>query len=254
MQVNGSFHAAYRNLEGRMKTFAEADGDVFVPNPEPEGPVDHVFICMEPSVGRWARSAEEAESRFDAGSRNFLSSIEDFILHFCIRRYLCESTQRYHITDFSKGAMLVERAGLARSQRYDRWYSLLQEEIDLVATSDATIVAVGNVVFRHLKRQGFQRPFTQIMHYSGQAGRARRAAIEGHEDGFEAFRGSVTIKDVATTAETVLRETHVPTEMCEETLSRLSKNQLSISRLQLIFCYKLAFESIRARDQSEGPG
>jgi hypothetical protein len=246
MRVDGSFHAAYRDLEGRMKALAEADGDVFLPNPEPEGPVDYVFICMEPSLGRWARSAEEAESKVDAGFRNFLFSIEDFILHFCIRHYLCESTQRYHITDFSKGSMLVERAGLARIQRYDRWYALLQEEIDLVAVSDAAIVAVGKVVFQRLKRRGFQRPFTQIIHYSGQAGRARSAAIVGHEDGFEAFRGSVSIKDVAATAEAVLRETRVPTEMCNETLSRLSKSQLSTSGQQLIFSYKLALESIRA--------
>ncbi len=246
MRVDGNFRAAYRHLEGRMKALAEADGDVFLQNPEPEGPAEYVFICMEPSLGRWARSAEEAKSKVDAGFRNFLSSMEDFILHFCIRRYLCESTQRYHITDFSKGAMLVKRAGLARIQRYDRWYAVLQEEINLVATSDAAIVAVGNVVFQHLMRRGFQRPFTQIIHYSGQAGRARSREIVGHEDGFEAFRGCVSIKDVVATAEAVLRETHVPTEMCDETLSRLSKSQLTTSRQQLIFSYKLAFESIRA--------
>ena len=118
--------------------------------------------------------------------------------------------------------------------------------INLVATSDAAIVAVGNVVFQHLKRRGFQRPFTQVIHYSGLAGGARSAAITGHEGGFEAFRGSVSTKDVAATAEAVLREAHTPTEMCNETLSRLSKSQLSTSRQQLIFSYKLAFESIRA--------
>jgi len=229
-----------------MKALAEDDGDVFLPNPEPEGPVDYVFICMEPSLGRWARSAEEAETKVDAGFRNFVFSTEDFILHFCIRRYLCESIQRYHITDFSKGSMLVERAGLARIQRYDRWYALLREEIDRVTISDAAIVAVGNEVFKHLKQRGFQRPFTQIIHYSPRAARARSAAIVGHEDAFEAFRDSVSIKDVAATAEAVLRETDVPTEMCDETLSRLSMSQLSTSRQKLIFSYKLKFESIRA--------
>ncbi len=154
MRADGSFHAAYKDLEGRTKKLVYDDGDIYVPNTEPVGPVDHVFICMEPSLGWFARSAEEARSKVDAGFRNFLFPTEDFILHFCIRRYLCESTQRYHITDFCKGAMLVERAGLARIQRYNRWYPLLSEEIDLVATSDATIVAVGKVVAQHLKRQG----------------------------------------------------------------------------------------------------
>lgn len=111
MRVDGSFQAAYRNLEGRMKGLAEADGHIFLPNPEPEGPVDYVLICMEPSLGRWARSPEEAKSKVDAGFRNFLFSTEVSILHFCIRHYLCKPTQRYHITDFSKGAMLVKGAG-----------------------------------------------------------------------------------------------------------------------------------------------
>ena len=228
-----------------MKALAEAEGDIFLPNPEPEAPVDYIFICMEPSLGRWARSAEEAKSKVDAGFRNFLSSLEDFILHFCIRRYLCEPAQRYHITDFSKGAMLVERAGIARTQRYDRWYVLLQEEMELVATSTAAVVAVGNVVFQHLKRRGFHRRLTKVIHYSGRAVRARNAATVGHEDRFRAFRGSVSIKDVVATANVVLRETHVPAKMCAETLSRLSNSQLSTSRQQLIFTYKLAFELIR---------
>ena len=98
-----------------MKVRAETDGDVFLPNPEPLGPVEYVFVCMEPSLGRWARSADEARAKVEAGFQNFISSIEDFILHFCMQQYLCEPTQRYHITDLSKGAMLVERAGVART-------------------------------------------------------------------------------------------------------------------------------------------
>src|SRR5205823_5284840 len=108
----------------RMKALADADGDVFLPVAEPEGPAHYVLIAMEPSLGWWARSADEARSKVEAGYRNFLFSIEDFILHFCVRRYLCGAAERYHITDLSKGAMLVERASLARSERYDRWFGL----------------------------------------------------------------------------------------------------------------------------------
>jgi hypothetical protein len=77
--------------------------------------------------------------------------------------------------------MLVDRAGLARVERHDRRYGLLQEEIDLVATPNAGIVAVGNVVARHLERRRFARPFTRVVHYSSQAGRARSEGIVGHE-------------------------------------------------------------------------
>ena len=240
-----SFRVAYRALEERMKALAEADGDVFLPNPEPEGPVDYVLICMEPSLGRWARSADQARIKVEAGFRNFLFSIEDFIFHFCIRRYLCGPAQRYHITDLSKGAMLVDRADLARVQRYDRWYALLQDEIDLVATSDAAIIAVGNVVSQHLERRGFRRPFAQIIHYSGLAGRGERGIV-GHEDGFQAFRNSVPMEDVSAMAEAVLRAASVPADIRDETLARLARSQLSTSRQQLVFSYKLAFESIRS--------
>src|SRR5262245_65519828 len=110
MHLDEGFRTAYRDLEERMRARAVADGDIFLPNPEPEGPVHYVLICMEPSLGRWARSADEARSKVNAGFRNFVSSIEDFILHFSIRRSLCRPERRWHITDLSKGAMLWGRA------------------------------------------------------------------------------------------------------------------------------------------------
>jgi len=203
MSIEG-FRAAYRELEARMKALAEVDGDVFLPNPEPVRPVEYVFVCMEPSLGRWARSADEARSKVEAGFKNFNSSLEDFILHFCIQQYLCEPTQRYHMTDLSKGAMLVERAGVARNQRYGRWYGLLVQELDLVAKPGAGIFAVGKAVAQHLKRRPFPRPLTQIIHYSGLATRARAAGIVGHEDDFEEFRSSVSLERVLATAADVL--------------------------------------------------
>jgi hypothetical protein len=246
MRINEGFRAAYRELEARMKVLAEAEGDVFLPNPEPVGPVEYVFVCMEPSLGRWARSADEAKLKVEAGFRNFLSSIEDFILHFCIRQYLCAPTQRYHITDLSKGAMLVARAGVARTQRYDRWYGLLVAELDLVATSGAGIFAVGNAVAQHLERCAFPRPFTKVIHYSGLAARARAAGIVGYEDQFEEFKSVVSLKRVLATAADVLMASSVPASFRDETLARLAKSQLSASRQQLIFNYKLAFEAMGA--------
>jgi hypothetical protein len=223
-----------------MRALAEDDRDVFLPNPEPPGPVDHVFICMEPSLGSWARSPEEARAKVEAGFRNFVLSIEDFILHFSIRQYLCRPGQRYYITDLSKGAMLVTRAGVARTQRYDRWYPLLLEELDLVAASGAHVFAVGGRVAEYLSGRFF-RPFTKVIHYSGLARAARAAGIVGHEASFAQFRGSVSLDRVLATAEEVLKES-VPATFQEETLNRLAPRQLSESDLQLIFNYKLSFE------------
>jgi hypothetical protein len=244
------FRASYEDLEARMKTQA---GDAFLPNPEPSGPVEYVFICMEPSLGRWARSPSEAKARVEVGFRNFVSSVEEFILHFCIRQYLCEPAERYHITDLSKGAMLVERASIDRSARYDSWYGLLGEELDLVAKPGAGIFAVGNAVAKYLTRPEFHRPFTRVIHYSGQAGRARAAAIAGHQDDFEKFRNSVSPQLLLATAKDVLNMS-VPANLRDETLARLARiarSELSLSRQQLIFNYKLAFEGHK-RDVATG--
>lgn len=247
MRIDASFHAAYQALEIRMKALANADGDVFLPNPEPLCPVHYVFVCMEPSLGRWAHSPERARSRVEEGFRNFLPSDEVALLHFCIRRYLCRSAERYHITDFSKGAMLVQRASPDREKRYERWYSLLEEEIDLVASPEACVIAVGSAVSQQLKRRAFRRPFTSIIHYSGQAGLARKRSIVGRGAGFGAFRNSVSRDDVVATARDVLACARVPAMIVEETLSKLKRFQLTSSRQQLMFSYKEAFESLRSR-------
>lgn len=249
MGIDTGLRAAYLELEARMKVLAEADGDVFLPNPEPIGPVEYVFVCMEPSLGRWARSPDDARAKVKAGFRNFIDSIETSILHFCIREYLCEPTQRYHITDLSKGAMLVKRAGVARTQRYDRWYDLLLEELDLVTTPGAEIVAVGNKVSQHLARNAFPRPFTKVIHYSSQAVRARATGIAGHEAIFEEFKSSLSLDRVLATVEDAFRSSGVPKSFWERTLAGLAKRQLSESMLQLIFNYKLAFGAMRSSSQ-----
>ena len=238
--ANG-FRASYRKLEARMQAQADADQSVFLPNPEPQGPVDHVFICMEPSLGRWARSPEEAKARVAAGFRNFISDIDTLILHFCISEYLCEPGERYYITDLSKGAMLVKHAGAERTVRYDRWYALLIEELNLVTKQGAGIFALGHPVARHLARRGFPWPFTRLIHYSGLAAPARAAGIIGHEEEFGRFRGSVALERVLATARQAL-DGFVPAHLLEESLAQAARTQLSQSRQQLMFIYKRAFE------------
>jgi hypothetical protein len=241
------FLAKYRALEARMKHLAEADGRVFVPNPEPVGPVEYVVICMEPSFGRWARSLEDGRTKVEAGFRNFIASIETSILRFCIQQYLGVPPQRYHITDLSKGAMPVAHASVARTERYDRWYGLLKEELDLVTLPHTRIVRVGTVVTEYLRRRPFPRPWplTSVIHYSPLAAQARTAGIVGHEEQFAAFRGSVSLTHVRATTEAVLTAFAIPARFRGETLAQLEKGELSESQQQLIFNYKLAFEAMK---------
>lgn len=117
--------------------------------------------------------------RVASGFRSFLSDIEPMLLHFSVRRFLCEKGQHYHITDFSKGAMLVKQAGAARADRYERWYGLLKEEIDLIAAPGARVIAVGNAVAEHLNQRAFPREVTAVIHYSPLASRARTARLTG---------------------------------------------------------------------------
>lgn len=244
MQSSEKFHIAYQQLEDRMRTLATADGNVFLPNPEPDGTVHYILICMEPSLGRWACSEDEAKWKVEAGFRNFLYSVEDFILHFCARRYLCASGERYHITDLSKGAMLVGHADVSRYERYNRWYPLLEDEISLVATPTTCVVAIGKVVSEYLVRKQFVKPFTGVIHYSSLAGRARNEGLVGHEEYFLAFKDTVSLEDLIITAKSVLEESHVPDRFRDEAMLRLSRSQLTASRKKLIFNYKVSFESM----------
>jgi hypothetical protein len=244
-----TFERAYRNLEKQMGLLAKTDKAAFLPNPEPEGPVNYVVICMEPSLGRWASSVKQAKSRVKEGFRNFLPSDETSILHFCIRHYLCRPGERYHITDLSKGAMSVAEAKNGREKRYKKWFELLKKEIDLVATPNARIFAVGNKVSQFLgKQQEFRRPVTEVIHYSGQAGNARNKGIMRKDEKFQAFKNSISHDDLVATAKDVLATAGVPIKIQEETLSRLKNFKLTDSRRKLIFTYKEKFELIRLGD------
>ena len=81
------------------------------------------------------------------------------------------------------------------------------------------------------------------MHYSGQAASARIAGIKGHEDSFNAFKDSVSSNDLIEMAENYLKSFGVPDKIRDETMERLKNFKLTISRRQLIFNYKMAFES-----------
>jgi len=231
---------AYYDLERRMGALAKQDEGVYLPNCKPEEKVNHVMICMEPSLGRWA--GLDPHQRIKDGFRNFLPSDDVAILHFCVRRYLCRSGERYHITDVSKRAMLVKEAGGDRQRRYCQWFPLLQEEIDLIAIPNANIVAVGREVAQFLsqKRPGFRR----IIHYSPLAGRARLNGIKAHEAAFEAFKHSVCHEDLVAVAKEAMKSMQVRDNIQDETLSRLYKFELTDSRKMLMLNYKLAFDAM----------
>jgi hypothetical protein len=196
-----------------MKDLADADGDVFLPNPEPAGPVEHVFICMEPSLRWWSRDAEDAKAKIAAGFRNFVFLDHGTLsLHFAIREYLCGPGERYYLTDISKGVMAVKRAGIDRTKRWDRWYPLLLDELNLVARPGAHTFAVGEVVDGFLSDNSLSSRLTKtihyssVMHYSPVNVAHRKKRIAGHEADFKEFKRSLSIDRVLAIANDEMTE------------------------------------------------
>jgi hypothetical protein len=219
-----------------MKALAEADGGLYLPNPEPQGPVEYVFVAMEPSL---RGSVAQQRARIEAGVRNFTT---DWGPHFAARWFLGPS---YYITDLAKGGMSVARAKVDRIRRYDRWYPLLLEELDLVAAPDAKFFAFGDQVYGYLKQHPFPYPLMPLLHYSSQAAAHRDEGIRGHEIEFQEFKSSVTPERVLSAAEETLAAAGAPQWQRKQALARLAETGLSESLLKLIFNYKLAFEGVR---------
>jgi len=235
-----------RDLEQEFAAAAAVDGDVYLPNFTPSGPVDAVLIGMEPSLGWWARTPAEAAPKIAAGFRNFMWSPEDFILHYAARRSLCSAGGTYHVTDISKGAMTVEKAHIDRRARYARWAVLLDKEVRLIAKPGAHIIAIGRNVCSFLERNGVDRDIKSIIHYSAQASAARDAAVIGREAEFRAFSEMLSMQELVDVASEIMQENSISVAMSAETIARLRKANLSESRKKLAFIYSTAFAKLRA--------
>ena len=214
----------------------------YVPNITPPGPVDYVLIAMEPSTGVSGRE-HRGTSQI---ARNFAWSVEDFILHYCVREYLCRDGETYHITDLAKGGMTTNSADVRRQHRYKRWYPLLQEELRLLNKPGKTrVIAIGNVVADFLKEKRLCDRVERILHYTRTAAAHRDRRIEPWRDDFPEFSQSVdvdkdafeeSIRDVLNDADMDSYIGHRPTGRPYE---------LTESRKKLMFLYKNRFRDLR---------
>ena len=240
------FHEKYRNLMLRMEDQARLEGSIFLPNLEPQNGVENIFICMEPSSGRWAKSIEDGRREVAAGFRNFTSSIEDMILHFCVSKYLCKNKPSYHFTDISKGAMTVQDAGRNRERRYDKWMPLLTEELKLIAAPNAKIFAVGKPVWDYLNKNKakhhFSYPLEHIIHYSPLNGNARKKGVEGKKDGFNNFLGSVNLNHIVQQTDELFASNPIIHKYRDATMKHIRSCKLTESHQKLIYIYKCSFE------------
>jgi hypothetical protein len=239
------FRSAYRRLESAFQLQAESDSAVYLPNPRPIGPADFVFVAMEPSLGGWAGgSPDVGRGMVEEGYLNFIYDYEGFLLHHAARHYACGPGQTYHITDISKGAMPVKDAGIARTERYDRWFPLLADELRLVCHEGTTIYAIGSAVADFLKSKG-RNPAGELLHYSQVAASFRKRAALERPDDFVRFASSIQHADIVATARKVMDVSGFPARFQDEVLVRLAKAGLTESRKHLLFTYKSTLSEYR---------
>ena len=238
-----TFKEKYEDLERKFYKRVQADFDDFglsstlLRNIKPESPVDFVLVAKEPSLARGKLLEED---------RNFSSSIEDFILHFCIRNYLCKGAETYYLTDLSKGAMAVKRARDDSLRRYENWYPLLKEELRLVAKPGKTrIIAIGNDVKDFLSSKNLCEDVEKVLHYSPMATRHREKGIRCWADSFRKFSETVEMGDIEKTARSVWAEIGHSQSEIDRRVQQLQRGRLTESRQKLMFYYKNRFEELR---------
>jgi len=242
----------YTDLEDLFRKEADKpeERSIYLPRVVPELPVDYVFVGMEPSLGSWVKTSgkterqkrKAAESEIAKGFKDFAFSMGDFILHYCIRQYLCYSGANYYLTNISKGAMTTKRAAEGRQERYGRWYPLFEYELKLASKENTKVIALGKLVKEFLDKNQRQNIY-HILHYSQQAARYRGRHIKGREFQFDEFEKTVSKSKVLDIAESVICECGMSKELRHSTIDRLQKSgdDLSLSQKKLMFDYKIDF-------------
>jgi len=243
------FQKAYNQLEVKLRDLAKKNDDIYIPNIVPRSLADYILICMEPSLGGWAKNREEAENKLRGGFTNFLDGYNVMILHYAIRNYLCKNGQSYHITDLAKGAMLVKDANINRIERYTNWYPLLLEEINLVGTADVKVFTVGTAVTSFVESQDFPREITPLIHSSPLAAKHWNTIVQQHKATFEAFQNTVSHEDILNNAEEVIKSSGVSNIIRDRILSNLRKRSLTLPWLKLMFNYKVSFEAVASKSK-----
>lgn len=125
--------------------------------------------------------------------------------------------ETYHVTDVAKGAALAGEAPEHRLERWEKWYPLLVQEVDLVAKSDAKVLAVGKDPAQFLEGKGFKLSGT-ILSYSPTAARWRMAAAKDRAAEFQRFANSVAIADVMNVARAATTEAGIQEALRQEIL------------------------------------
>ena len=242
-----TFRETYAKLECDFRKQVERDNkelgivSSYVPNFLPPGPVDYVLIAMEPSTGVPGKEINGLPKI----PQNFSWSVEDFILHYCVREYLCQDGETYHLTDLAKGGMTTKLATKQRQDRYNRWYPLLEKELRLLTKQGGTrLIAIGNVVATFLREKPLCERVEKILHYTRTAASHRNKAIQPWREHYDEFSRTVDKGTFEKSVKKVLNNA----DMGDYISSRPEGGkpyQLTESRKKLMFYYKNRFGELR---------
>jgi len=83
MRTDERFRAAYSALGRRMKALAEAEGDVFLPNPEPQGPVEYnkLDAIVYKTVERQPPLIKDGINPPYVRGTNFVSTLNTYLIY-----------------------------------------------------------------------------------------------------------------------------------------------------------------------------
>jgi hypothetical protein len=122
-----------------------------------------ILIALEPGFGK-----VEFLKEID-----FMGSIKNFLLHYCVCKYLCNGEFDYHFTDISKSAMkskIANNKGM-RNKIYPNWYPLLKKEIFILSNSLSSIVPriipLGPEVCKYLKKGEIIFNISDVVYHYG---------------------------------------------------------------------------------------
>lgn len=219
----------------------------YIPSFIPEKPVDYIFIGMEPSFGWWAKDEEIANDMVGKGFVNFLWSIEDFLFHFTINKFL---SSNYYITDISKIAMTVENANVLRKEMYPKWIEHLKKEIDIVGSENKKIIFIGRQVESWLL--DYMKDYDvkgRIVHFSRQAGRTRKSIAEENMDEYIKFCSSNDFSEerIKAYTYTLLKHYMSNDELIDKVYKKIKERSdfMTDSRKRFIFAYYKYFSLMK---------
>ncbi len=217
---------------------------VYIPNPVPKEKAKYIFLTMEPSFGRWAKTLDNAYIMLKKGFKNFLWSHDDMVFHYSINKYLSSS---YYITDISKIAMKIDNANDVRKDVYPLWIQHLLEEIKLFGTQDYMVFFVGNQVEMWLKDYIEEVHIAgTVTHFSILAASKRNQIALQYKSEYDDFLLSHSPNEemVSNFTKKLLENSLCNSVLIDEIYTRIAghKTFMNETRIKLAFSYYMAFK------------